>query len=177
MLKIRRPLGRLIFNMGIAIPGKTVFLIETAPSIQFGCAITSNALNYSIWRKGCKKGCSLCIDSVRNNIRFYGTQRKMMHKNAHVQVVDFCECKQIIQKNVIQYCQHFNCWQYWIAFLWHLSIHLSISCTWDPHKNIFTFLIFMPYFKILFKIHYNDVIMSTIASQIASLTIVYSMAY
>ena len=35
MLKIRRPLGRLIFNMGIAIPGKTVFLIETAPwSIQ-----------------------------------------------------------------------------------------------------------------------------------------------
>ena len=33
MLKIRRPLGRLIFNMGIAIPGKTVFLIETAPSM------------------------------------------------------------------------------------------------------------------------------------------------
>ena len=31
MLKIRRPLGRLIFNMGIAIPGKTAFLIETAP--------------------------------------------------------------------------------------------------------------------------------------------------
>ena len=31
MLKIRRPLGRLIFNMVIAIPGKTVFLIETAP--------------------------------------------------------------------------------------------------------------------------------------------------
>ena len=30
MLKIRRPLGRLIFNMGIAISGKTVFLIETA---------------------------------------------------------------------------------------------------------------------------------------------------
>ena len=31
MLKIRRPLWRLIFNMGIAIPGKTVFLIETSP--------------------------------------------------------------------------------------------------------------------------------------------------
>ena len=31
MLKIRRPLGRRIFNIGIAIPGKTVFLIETAP--------------------------------------------------------------------------------------------------------------------------------------------------
>ena len=43
MLKIRRPLGRLIFNMGIAIPGKTVFLIETAPwymalCIQFAVA-------------------------------------------------------------------------------------------------------------------------------------------
>ena len=49
MLKIRRPLGRLIFNMGIATPGKTVFLIETAPrwafrSRQFeifGCHILS----------------------------------------------------------------------------------------------------------------------------------------
>ena len=37
MLKIRRPLGRLIFNMGIAIPGKTVFLIETAPRICVIC--------------------------------------------------------------------------------------------------------------------------------------------
>ena len=31
MLKIRRPNGRLIFNMGITIPSKTVVLIETAP--------------------------------------------------------------------------------------------------------------------------------------------------
>ena len=37
MLKIRRPLGRLIFNMGIAIPGKTVFLIETAPWKHVTC--------------------------------------------------------------------------------------------------------------------------------------------
>ena len=37
MLKIRRPLGRLIFNMGIAIPGKIVFLIETAPCSFSGC--------------------------------------------------------------------------------------------------------------------------------------------
>ena len=36
MLKIRRPLGRLIFNMGIAIPGKTVFLIEMAPWGKWG---------------------------------------------------------------------------------------------------------------------------------------------
>ena len=39
MLKIRRPLGRLIFNTGIAIPGKTVFLIEMAPWYQ---AITNH---------------------------------------------------------------------------------------------------------------------------------------
>ena len=37
MLKIRRPLGRLIFNMGIVIPGKTVFLIETAPRCVLHC--------------------------------------------------------------------------------------------------------------------------------------------
>ena len=37
MLKIRRPFGRLIFNMGIAIPGKTVFLIETAPRSGYPC--------------------------------------------------------------------------------------------------------------------------------------------
>ena len=38
MLNIRRPLGRLIFNMGIAIPGKTVFLIETAPCLNYTIA-------------------------------------------------------------------------------------------------------------------------------------------
>ena len=31
ILKIRRPIGRLIFNMGIPIPRKTVFYIETGP--------------------------------------------------------------------------------------------------------------------------------------------------
>ena len=39
MLKIRRSLGRLIFNMGIAIPGKTVFLIETAPCLSLAAPI------------------------------------------------------------------------------------------------------------------------------------------
>ena len=39
MLKIRRPLGRLIFNMGIAIPGKTVFLIEMAPWLLWNLSI------------------------------------------------------------------------------------------------------------------------------------------
>ena len=51
MLKIRRPLGRLIFNMGIAIPGKTVFLIETAPcSMQ--CNTASLLQNsHNTWHK------------------------------------------------------------------------------------------------------------------------------
>ena len=38
MLKIRRPLGRLIFNMGIAIPDKTLFLIEMALRSHFHIA-------------------------------------------------------------------------------------------------------------------------------------------
>ena len=60
MLKIRRPLGRLIFNMGNAIPGKTVFLIETAPwlhdlitrhGIPFDIhsKILAKIINYHIW--------------------------------------------------------------------------------------------------------------------------------
>ena len=47
MLKIRRPLGRLIFNMGIAITGKTVFLIETAPRIIH---VARAMLSWSWWR-------------------------------------------------------------------------------------------------------------------------------
>ena len=49
MLKIRRPLGRLIFNMGIAIPGKTVFLIETAPC-TFPWLYTKLASNWIQWQ-------------------------------------------------------------------------------------------------------------------------------
>ena len=45
MLKIRRPLGCLIFNMGIAIPGKTVFLIEMAP----WCFPSLRASNAELW--------------------------------------------------------------------------------------------------------------------------------
>ena len=47
MLKIRRPTGRLIFNMGIPIPGKTVFLIETGPcycNVWGSCQMTINKL-------------------------------------------------------------------------------------------------------------------------------------
>ena len=47
MLKIRRPLGRLIFNMGIAIPGKTVFLIETAP---WPASAQNVSTPHKVWR-------------------------------------------------------------------------------------------------------------------------------
>ena len=52
MLKIRRPLGRLIFNMGIAIPGKTVFLIETAPwcGVPFACHWVQPSIHWADWR-------------------------------------------------------------------------------------------------------------------------------
>ena len=49
MLKIRRPLGRLIFNMGIAIPGKTVFLIEMAPWTRDRSILKLCVLN-SFWK-------------------------------------------------------------------------------------------------------------------------------
>ena len=51
MLKIRRPNGRLIFNMGIAIPGKTVFLIETAPKVLIPYKdVMGAAQEISLWR-------------------------------------------------------------------------------------------------------------------------------
>ena len=49
MLKIRRPLGRLIFNMGIAIPGKTVFLIEMAPRMVCQWQSSCKLHNRHLW--------------------------------------------------------------------------------------------------------------------------------
>ena len=62
MLKIRRPLGRLIFNMGIAIPGKTVFLIETAPGCLFSERIV--VLEWKTFRS--------LKDILLRNITWYG---------------------------------------------------------------------------------------------------------
>ena len=98
MLKIRRPLGRLIFNMGIAIPGKTVFLIETDPWCFSGeCA-------------------PMRFQLLSNHALVYSTTMTM---------------------TMVEHASYLN----------------------STHE------------------HYNDVIMSTIASQITSLTIVYSTAY
>ena len=62
MLKIRRSLGRLIFNMGIAIPGKTVFLIETAPS-TFNKLNTKNSTDSNHWNVPCRVLCSHWLSS------------------------------------------------------------------------------------------------------------------
>ena len=56
--------GRLIFNMGIAIPGKTVFLIETAPCVStlaqvVACCLT--ALNCYL------NQCSLIIKGLQRH--------------------------------------------------------------------------------------------------------------
>ena len=70
MLKIRRPLGRLIFNMGIAIPGKTVFLIETAPSMPCQTAIDpkSHEAIQIIMQTVRTRLC--CIASIYSEVRF-----------------------------------------------------------------------------------------------------------
>ena len=49
MLKIRRPVGRLIFNMGITIPSKTVFLIETAPCFNSPPAANCTGYPHHSW--------------------------------------------------------------------------------------------------------------------------------
>ena len=68
MLKIRRPLGRLIFNMGIAIPGKTVFLIETAPSrLNFDGKIKHDLFTVIIILS-----CSLVIGNFEKKNRYSG---------------------------------------------------------------------------------------------------------
>ena len=54
MLKIRRPLGRLIFNIGIAIPGKTVFLIETGPWLAL-CVLKQMVYNRISYQLHCFK--------------------------------------------------------------------------------------------------------------------------
>ena len=97
MLKIRRPLGRLIFNMGIAIPGKTVFLIETAPS-QHQTITWTNAYLMSIEPIGTNIGeiiikllrfslkkyiwkCGLQSDSVCLSLNFLVLRNFSVHEN------------------------------------------------------------------------------------------------
>ena len=59
MLKIRRPTGRLIFNMGIPIPGKTVFYIETGPWFLSFWMLSHQLFSPSVVRLTCSSFLSL----------------------------------------------------------------------------------------------------------------------
>ena len=100
MLKIRRPLGRLIFNMGIAIPGKTVFLIETAPW-WLPLDLTGPRFNIKMWSYQYRK--SHCGDKtvvrssyLHNGISFTGKMTSLywigalMIKSTLFQVIMWC---------------------------------------------------------------------------------------
>ena len=71
MLKIRRPLGRLIFNMGIAIPGKTVFLIETAPRVPSQYKDGLSKYGISIIKMRWSWNCLIFIMGIPILIRWY----------------------------------------------------------------------------------------------------------
>ena len=74
MLKIRRSHDRLIFNMGIPIPGKTVFILRQGPDPAISCeaALPDNAMvTYSLWRV-CHGGtATLFPQTVRRPYSFY----------------------------------------------------------------------------------------------------------
>ena len=74
MLKIRRPLGRLIFNMGIAIPGKTVFLIETDPWTPIRAPVPDSRPGHLAGRR---QGCQIdrvifIVFEIRESRQRYG---------------------------------------------------------------------------------------------------------
>ena len=97
MLKIRRPLWRLIFNMGIAIPGKTVFLIETAPWITslawvklYNCKKSSRRKWYD-WPPNCIIRVSYKYEHSCCCVLF--CYSKTQHSNNCVQNSEYIQCK------------------------------------------------------------------------------------
>ena len=116
MLKIRRPLGRLIFNMGIAIPGKTVFLIETAPwflgTVFYHVFSVKLCLLSRVWNV------ELFIKFNIMMLTVYGICN--MHRmiclllsNAAVSLVwalyhkwETITVRNLIQPRILQYCRH-----------------------------------------------------------------------
>ena len=87
MLKIRRPLGRLIFNMGIAIPGKTVFLIETAPRLlRYACLLLLISMLRHRQAILESTGDKLLFSAAECKIRTQGLRHQIASRlNAHLQ--------------------------------------------------------------------------------------------
>ena len=115
MLKIRRPLGRLIFNMGIAIPGKTVFLIETAPWYPHRCTKTFCVLNDAI--------CSLGV------IRYRYVSYELTSMNCHL-LYYFPNIKHCLK---YMFCCMVKCKRLGITYTFiaaAMSIYIKLSSNW-----------------------------------------------
>ena len=118
MLKIRRPLGRLIFNMGIAIPGKTVFLIETAPRalIQYKDAILPQ------YRKShCGDKTVVRSSYLHNGISYTGKMRSLYWISPQIEIVSLCILfSALVDNNICRNVMTFR-------DKWHVDTQISVS--------------------------------------------------
>ena len=114
MLKIRRPLGRLIFNMGIAIPGKTVFLIETAPRCSGQNVLVEVNQYHCCWCPAslCHQGISsYSIDYFSIN-RSLSSIRKYLKYLGHISVkitqiqIHYVWWKKLTHTGLVKNCSH-----------------------------------------------------------------------
>ena len=136
MLKIRRPLGRLIFNMGIAIPGKTVFLIETAPWYFYHHLSLSLLLWYWIY-------------PIKMDILHKFHNAPLPYLTMHHSVTEMCTCVHI---SVIKCCNYVHIsdtkwciagylsdtlWDLWDWYIMHMD-GVYFSGTRDNHTNTVT---------------------------------------
>ena len=134
MLKIRRPLGRLIFNMGIAIPGKTVFLIETAPwclwlvgpSIIDSCAYNQNDMKSNLT--------IILIFVVHSSHKF--SQWTAAHCSRHVRMCNLIRLLFFFTWEFMSFCK---IWNYkFINNLWngsHLSKRVHMICCYSKPSH------------------------------------------
>ena len=118
MLKIRRPLGRLIFNMGIAIPGKTVFLIETAPC--FWCQSPYMIVRYCLQLVSCKVTTSFGIILEKIDPYLYiRCHYHLMSKQRPISQLFFSP-PNLNSMEIIPYCVYIHGHQ--------MSIHFHMIC-------------------------------------------------
>ena len=92
MLKIRRPLGRLIFNMGIAIPGKTVFLIETAPCSCSPPMELEGDMGMGLSIRPYVRQNFVVSAHFQTNRSWDWSQTWWIHSLCHSGIIPFCSC-------------------------------------------------------------------------------------
>ena len=135
MLKIRRPLGRLIFNMGIAIPGKTVFLIETAP---WWLLLDNRVCVYRSQDKGNTYTSIIAL-------HLWGTKKKFRHnyvlgpsllwtnKGRHLKMASYCLLFRVESWNIATYYVFYIIF---INILFALIISADGYCRWSLHLSV-----------------------------------------